>query len=99
VQAIKYAVDHIKPTKPIHLLGIGGNPMEVFLQKTFPQVRSCDTSIPVVDGYFNVKYDLKKGSNILPKNKRPADYFDMTLTKEQLSVTNYNMQCMREWVK
>ena len=97
VKAVKYAIDHIKPTKPLHLLGIGGNPMEVALQKTFSQVRSCDTSIPVVDGYYNVRYDMEKGSNILPKNKRPSDYFNLTLNSSQLTDANFNMQCMRKW--
>ena len=99
IQAVKYAVDHIKPTKPIHLLGIGGNPLEVFLQKTFPQVRSCDTSIPVVDGYYNAKYDVKKGSSILPKNKRPADYFNITMTNSQLTDAHFNMECIKSWLK
>jgi len=72
--------------------------MEIALQKTFSQVRSCDTSIPVVDGYYNVKYDIVKGSTILPKNKRPSDYFNITLNTEQLAYANFNMQCMHKWI-
>lgn len=98
VKAVKYAIDHIKPTKPLHLLGIGGNPLEVALQSYFPQVRSCDTSIPIVDGYYKVRYDPKKGSSIVPKNKRPSDYFNLNLTSDQLNDASFNMQCMKKWI-
>lgn len=99
VRAVQYASEHVKASKPLHLLGIGGNPLEVNLYKNFSIVRSCDTSIPVVDGYYKVRYNEETGSSILPKHRRPSDYFNVSLNKDQLDIVDFNMQCMRKWAK
>lgn len=84
-------------TKPIHLLGIGNNPLELTIQKNIPNIRSCDTSLPVVQGYFNDKLNTVSG---LAGNKltRPDDYFDLTLNPKQLEDIVYNIETMKSWV-
>lgn len=82
--------------KPIHLLGVGGNPLELQVQKTIEQVRSCDTSIPIVQGLAGDKLHPISGllGNKLP---RPHDYFETNPTAEQLEAIIHNIKLMKTW--
>lgn len=83
--------------KPIHLLGMGGNPLELTLQKEVENVRSCDTSMPIVQGLACDKFCPNKGL-LGPKLPRPEDYFEATTTQEQLHAIVHNIITMKQWV-
>lgn len=84
--------------KNIHLLGMGGNPIELKLQKDVEMVRSCDTSLPIVQGLFNNKLDKISGL-IGPKLSRPENYFETNVTAEQMATIIHNISTMKEWVR
>jgi hypothetical protein len=84
--------------KPIHLLGMGNNPIELKLQKNIPTVRSCDTSLPIVQGLSNNKLHATSGL-IGPKLARPDNYFDVDINREQMDAIVHNISTMKEWVK
>jgi len=95
LDAITAMMQHLKVRKPIHLLGIGGNPIEIKLYGPIPNLRSCDTSLPVVNGIDRIRFDLEKGSY---KVKRQNDFFNITLDKGQLDDIIYNIQVMKQWI-
>lgn len=82
--------------KNIHLLGVGGNPLELLVQKNVPQVRSCDTSIPIVQGLAGDKLHPVSGL-VGPKLARPENYFDVKPTLEQVAAITYNIELMKQW--
>ncbi len=84
--------------KNIHLLGMGGNPIELKVQKDVETVRSCDTSLPIVQGLFNNKLHVTTGL-IGPKLARPTNYFDASIDVEQLAAITHNISLMKEWSK
>lgn len=84
--------------KNIHLLGMGGNPIELKVQKDIETVRSCDTSLPIVQGLFKNKLNVTTGL-IGPKLARPENYFEADIDQEQLEAINHNVSLMKEWVR
>lgn len=83
--------------KPIHLLGMGNNPIELKLQKSIINVRSCDTSLPIVQGLSNNKLHETSGL-IGPKLARPENYFDTDINEEQMEAIVHNITTMKQWV-
>jgi len=85
-------------TKNIHLLGMGGNPIELKVQKDVETVRSCDTSLPVVQGLSKNKLDITSGL-VGPKLARPANYFEADINPEQMEAITHNISLMKNWSK
>ncbi len=83
--------------KSIHLLGIGSNPTELKAQREVPNVRSCDTSLPIVQGLYRNKLDTSTGL-IGPKLSRPDNYFDADVDKDQLDAITHNIATMKQWI-
>jgi hypothetical protein len=83
--------------KPIHLLGMGNNPIELKLQKKIPNVRSCDTSIPIVQGLSKNRLSAVSGL-VGPKLARPDNYFDADINNEQMEAIVHNITTMKQWV-
>ena len=94
LDAIKVMMQFLKVRKPIHLLGIGGNPIELKYHGPIPNLRSCDTSLPVVQGIAKNRFDPEKGSY---KMKRQDNFFDLSLGADQLDTITYNINVMKEW--
>ena len=84
--------------KTIHLLGVGGNPKELAIQNNVETIRSCDTSIPIVQGLYNSRLSDSFGL-VTDKLPRPEDYFDLTMTDAQLKNVIHNISVMKNWVK
>ena len=82
--------------KPIHLLGVGGNPLELKAHADVATVRSCDTSLPIVQGIYSDRLDATSGMKAA-KLARPADYFNATLSKQQLDDIKHNIAVMKGW--
>ena len=96
IHAVRMTTLPSSKKKTIHLLGMGGNPIELVAQKQVPTVRSCDTSLPIVQGLFQNKFDSQSGL-VGPKLARPANYFDVTMNKEQIGVSTHNFSLMKQW--
>jgi hypothetical protein len=84
--------------KQIHLLGMGNNPIELKLQKKVSNVRSCDTSIPIVQGLSKNRLHTVSGL-IGPKLARPDNYFDADIDSEQMEAIVHNITTMKDWVR
>jgi len=96
IQAVHTITQLVGARKPLHLLGIGGNPIELKTQINNPLVRSCDTSVPVTQALVGDIYNPLTGSTA-PKAARPADFFDLTLTSSQLAATISNINTLKSW--
>lgn len=83
--------------KTIHLLGMGSNPLELKLQKKISNIRSCDTSLPIVQGLSNNKLHPITGL-VGPKLVRPDNYFDTNITEAQMDSIVHNIKTMKQWV-
>lgn len=99
IGAVRYATNEVLGglKKPIHLLGMGGNPIELVAHKDVENVRSCDTSIPVVQGLSCDKFCPEKGL-LGKKLPRPDDYFDVDPSPEQMESIVHNILTMKQWV-
>lgn len=99
IGAVNVAVheNHGNLKKPIHLLGMGSNPTELLAQRNVPTIRSCDTSLPVVQGLYKNKLHPSTGL-VGPKLSRPDDYFNTTADKEQMDSIVHNINIMKQWV-
>ena len=82
--------------KPFHLLGVGGNPKELEMHSASTNIRSCDTSMPIVQGMSYNCFDKDKGL-IGPKLPRPDDYFDCSLNSKQIADIEMNISILRDW--
>lgn len=83
--------------KPIHLLGMGGNPIELVTHRDVETVRSCDTSIPVVQGLACDKFCPERGM-LGAKLSRPENYFDVDPDANQMDAILHNIATMKQWV-
>jgi len=82
--------------KPIHLLGMGNNPIELTMHQA-PNIRSCDTSLPVVQGLSKNRLHATTGL-VGPKLSRPENYFDVDVDQEQMNAIVHNITTMKRWV-
>ncbi len=80
--------------KPIHLLG-NYNPLETRFYKDIPNVRSTDSSSPVLCGHHDIIYDKKLGLN-----EKPSEYLDFfgTLNAHQVKLAKANIDIIQEWI-
>jgi hypothetical protein len=76
---------------------MGNNPIELKLQKKIPNIRSCDTSIPIVQGLSKNRLSAVSGL-IGPKLARPDNYFDADIDSEQMEAIVHNITTMKQWV-
>jgi hypothetical protein len=96
LKAVRWIVDFMKIRKPVHLLGIGANPIEVSLHGPNPMIRSCDTSIPIVQGLAGDTFDSKIGM-VSSKLPRPANYFDLSINASQMDSIIHNLNQLKAW--
>jgi len=96
IKAVRAALDQAKVRKIIHLLGVGGNPIEVKEHGHIPNLRSCDTSIPIVQGLSGDRFDEEIGING-SKLPRPNNFFEMDLSNKQIEDIKYNLGMMKTW--
>jgi len=95
ISAVQSALIIHRVTKPIHLLGMGGNPLELKFYKP-GTIRSCDTSMPVVQGLNRNRFDEVSGL-VGPKLPRPDNFFELALDKQQIEDIIYNVGLLRKW--
>lgn len=98
IAAVRMSVNEILGglAKPIHLLGVGSNPIELKTHADVPTVRSCDTSLPIVQGFYNDRLHEVTGMTGT-KLARPSNYFAATLNKQQLDDIRHNIAVMKGW--
>ena len=77
---------------PVHLLGCS-LPIEFHMQNT-PNIRSCDTSNPVMAGITGMRYS-PTGLHEKPKGLL-ADNLDIVLNETQLNCIEYNIAQFRK---
>lgn len=76
-------------TKHHHLLGCS-LAREFGFYQSITNIRSCDTSNPIVAGLQGIKYNSSFGLNIKPSQKL-VEYIDAEPTTDQLEIINYNI--------
>ncbi len=79
--------------KPIHLLGLY-NPYELAFYKDLGEVRSCDSSSPVLCGLRNLPY-LSYGIKEKPPTK--FDFKSEVASKVQRAIIENNIKNLKEW--
>ena len=82
--------------KPHHLLGCS-LAKEFRMYDKIPNIRSCDTSNPIVAGLQGIKYSSNFGLKIKPSQKL-VEYIDAVPNEEQLALINYNISQFRRIV-
>lgn len=96
LKAVRWILDFMKISKPVHLLGIGANPLEIGLHGPNPMIRSCDTSIPIVQGLAGDLFNPKLGM-VAAKLPRPSNYFDLNINSSQMNSITHNLTQMKNW--
>jgi len=96
IKAVHASMTLSRVVKPIHLLGIGGNPLELRFYEPTSSIRSCDTSIPVVEGLAGNRFDPASGLTV-PKLSRSSNFFDVNIDDVQMDNIIYNMSLIRKW--
>lgn len=85
--------------KPVHLLGASlAREFGFYLDHNIYNIRSCDTSNPVVAGYEGVRYSGTLGLNTKSETKL-FTIIDEEVSKDQLATINYNISQFRKIVK
>lgn len=79
--------------KPIHLLG-NYNPYELNFYKGIPNIRSTDSSSPVLCAHYDIAY----GEHGL--DEKPSKFLDFfgTLTPEQEELAKKNIDTLQGWI-
>lgn len=72
-------------SKDVHLLGLC-RPSFLFEYKKYVQIKSIDTSLPVVYAYYN-----KAFTSTSFKEERPSSFFDIKFSDEQLELAKRNI--------
>ena len=79
--------------KPVHLLGCS-LPQEFKHYKKIDNIRSLDTSNPVMAGIKGMRYAGDLGLTIKPKGLL-ADHMEVKLDQDQLDLIDYNLQAFK----
>lgn len=97
LQWINHAYNHYKTTKPVHLLGIWTNPLEMLLASQYPWIRSVDTALPVQAGLQGEVFTYIHG--VHKKTKRLPDYFNLGLPADSqlLDYIKHNIKVLDEF--
>jgi hypothetical protein len=81
--------------KPVHLLGCSlAREFTYYVDKNIYNIKSCDTSNPVVAAMFNLKYNSTWGLDEKPTQKL-ADLIEGTLDDTQLEILDYNLKTFK----
>jgi hypothetical protein len=91
----------LAPTKPIHLLGMGDNPIELKLFRTTKlskYIRGNDSSSAFVHGQHGFKFDPVIGLN-RKKIKKKIDLELTALSDGQKADIRHNINVIKSWVK
>lgn len=85
--------------KPVHLLGCAlPQEFSYYVRNNIHNIRSIDTSNPIVHGLFNIKYNSTFGLKSKVKQKL-ADLIKSEPTNDQLDTIRYNIAQFRNIVK
>ena len=84
--------------KPHHILGCSlTKEFNFYKNHNIYNIRSCDTSNPVMAGILNIKYNDTLGINFKPKGLM-CDHINDDLNDTQIDLINYNIKCFRNIV-
>jgi len=82
--------------KPVHLLGCSlAREFKYYVNNNIYNIRSCDTSNPVVAAMFDLKYNDDWGLDTKPSNKL-ADMLEATLNDDQQEILDYNLKMFKK---
>lgn len=82
--------------KPVHLLGCSlAREFRYYVDKDIYNIKSCDTSNPVVASMFNLKYNDDWGLDEKPSQKL-ADMLEANLDDDQMDILNYNLKMFKK---
>lgn len=82
----------------VHLLGIEG-PLHSLtsIAQRYPWVRSTDSAKPFTYAMGGIAFDGRYGGREMEQNPgRPENYFDRTMTAEELVIARHNVDIFRE---
>lgn len=84
------------PDKPVHLLG-NSLPQEIAFYRVnnIHQIRSVDTSNPIMAGIKGLKYSGDLGLQVKPDGKL-ADHMTVDITPDQAELINYNVNAYKK---
>jgi len=83
-------------SKPVHLLGCSlAREFGYYVDNNIHNIRSCDTSNPVVAAMFNLKYNDDFGLNEKPSQKL-ADMLEANLDDTQQEILEYNLKMFKK---
>lgn len=98
--ALMHYLNHYYPMtsvgKPVHLLGIWTDPIELVVCHNIPWIRSVDTALPVQAAMQNVQISPTVGLlNYESKPKRPKGFFHQTeFSDEVLKLCSLNIMAL-----
>lgn len=82
--------------KPVHLLGCSlAKEFTYYVDNNIHNIKSCDTSNPIVASMFNLKYNDVWGLDTKPSQKL-ADMLDAKLDDTQLEIMQYNVDMFKK---
>lgn len=82
--------------KPVHLLGCSlAREFSYYVDRNIHNIRSCDTSNPVVAAMFNLKYNDDFGLEEKPSQKL-ADMLEANLDDTQQEILDYNLKMFKK---
>ncbi len=85
--------------KPVHLLGCSlAREFRYYVDNNINNIKSCDTSNPVVASMFNLKYNDDWGLNEKPSTKL-ADMLEAELDDTQREILDYNIKMFKKILK
>lgn len=85
--------------KPVHLLGCSlAREFGYYVDRDIYNIKSCDTSNPVVAAMFNLKYNDTWGLDEKPSQKL-ADMLEANLDDDQYDILQYNLKMFKKIIK
>lgn len=85
--------------KPVHLLGCSlAREFTHYVDRNIYNIKSCDTSNPIVASIFNLKYNDDWGLDEKPSQKL-ADMLDAELSDDQYELLDYNLKMFKKILK
>lgn len=84
--------------KPHHLLGMSiGSELSFYKNNNIYNIRSIDTSNPIMAGMNGLRYNGNLGLKYKPKGLM-ADHINDQLSDEQINLIEYNVECFKKAV-
>ena len=82
--------------KPVHLLGCAlAREFKYYHERNIFNIKSCDTSNPIMAGIFKLPYNDEWGLDEKPTQKL-ADLIETTLDEDQLDIALYNLNMFKK---